>query len=106
MWRRSPTSASSRRSRSRRYSSDSPGKRTSEPIRLLSRDRRELSLEAQLFAQDLLHDLVGAAAHGTEASVADRSLDPVLAHVAVAAVDLQAVVGDLDAGTLRVELGH
>ena len=53
-------------------------------------------LEPELAAEDLLHDLVGAAADRAEAGVADGALDPVLAHVAVAAVDLQALVGDLE----------
>ena len=34
------------------------------------------------------------------------ALDPVLAHVAVAAVDLQALVGDLDEAALGDELRH
>ena len=74
------------------------------------RHRRRLSRrsEPQLLAQDLLHDLVGAAADGAEAGIADGALDAVLAHVAVAPVDLQALVGDLEQGALGVELrdGH
>ena len=53
--------------------------------------------EAEPAAEDLLHDLVGAAADRAEPGVAERPLDPVLAHVAVAAEDLDDLVGDLDA---------
>jgi Bacterial regulatory proteins, lacI family len=41
------------------------------------------------------HDLVGAGADPVQAQVAPHALDPVLLHVAGAAVDLQALVGDL-----------
>src|SRR6478735_5895147 len=47
-------------------------------------------LEPHELAQDLLHDLVGAAADRPEAGVAGHALDAVLAHVARAAVQLQA----------------
>ena len=63
-----------------------------------------VTLQAQSAAEDLLHDLVGAAADRAEAGVAQRALDPVLAHVAVAAEDLHALVGDLDAGALGEQL--
>ena len=54
------------------------------------------------------HDLVGAAADRAQARVARGALDPVLDHVAGAAVDLQARVGDVERGALREELrlGH
>ena len=42
---------------------------------------------------------------GPEAGVAVGALDAVLAHVAVAAVDLDRLVGDLDQGALGEELG-
>jgi integrase len=57
-------------------------------------------LQPHQFAEDLLHDLVGAAAYGAQAGVADGSLYAVLAHVAVAAVDLEGLVGDLQDGAL------
>src|SRR5262249_21448909 len=50
------------------------------------------SSEADPAAEDLLHHLVGAAADRAEPRVAQRALDPVLAHVAVPTVDLQALV--------------
>ena len=43
---------------------------------------------------------------GPEAGVARGALDVVLDHVAVAAVDLQAVVHDVEAGALGGQLGH
>src|SRR5690349_20956870 len=54
---------------------------------------------------DLEHDLVRARADAVEAQVAPGALDPVLLHVAGAAVDLQALVGDLDGDPRGVELG-
>ena len=43
----------------------------------------------QLLAEDLLHDLVGAAADRAQAGVPHGALDLVLLHVAGAAVDLE-----------------
>ena len=43
---------------------------------------------------------------GPEAGVADGALDAVLAHVAVAAVYLEALVGDLQHRALRQQLRH
>src|SRR4051812_25925208 len=70
-----------------------------------SRARRS-RLETHHLAQDLLHDLVGAAADGSEARVARHPLDLVLAHVPRAAVQLQAGVHHLEGGALGGELGH
>src|SRR6266511_5803141 len=64
------------------------------------------TLQTQLSAEDLLHHLVRAPADRAQAGVADGALDAVLPHVAVAAVDLKALVGDLQQGALREELGH
>src|SRR5262245_16167472 len=47
-----------------------------------------------LLGDDLPHDLGGAAADREEPHVAKEALDGVLAHVAVAAVELHAVIGD------------
>src|SRR5439155_22373979 len=55
---------------------------------------------------DVEHDLVGAGADAVESHVAPDALDPVLLHVARAAVDLDALVGDLDRDARGVELGH
>src|SRR4051795_13179886 len=52
------------------------------------------------------HDLVGARADAVEAHVAPDALDAVLLHVARAAVDLDALVGDLDRDARGVEFGH
>ena len=51
-------------------------------------------LEPVAAPDHLEHDLVGAGADAVEAGVAVGALDLVLLHVAVAAVDLDAVVGD------------
>src|SRR5688572_12625585 len=76
---------------------------------IVNRERRRRArsppLQPELLAEDLLHHLVRAASDRPEASVAQRPLDTVLAHVAVAAEDLHDVVGDLDAGPLGEELG-
>src|SRR5262249_37611960 len=63
------------------------------------------SSQPHRLADDLLHDLVGAAPDWAEAGVADGALDSVLAHVAVAAVDLEGLVGDAEGGALGEELG-
>src|SRR5207248_11275044 len=55
-------------------------------------------LQAERAAEYLAHDLVAAAADRAQARVARRPLDPVLAHVARAAVDLQAGVHPLQRG--------
>src|ERR1700722_17966210 len=70
----------------------------------LGRDRA--SSERERAAEDLAHDLVAAAADRAKASVARRALDPVLAHVARAAVDLQALVHQLERRALGDQLGH
>src|SRR6266480_1143410 len=56
---------------------------------------------------DVEHDLVGAGADPVEANVAVGALELVLLHVAVAAEDLDALVGDLaaDAGREQLHLG-
>ena len=53
------------------------------------------ALEPVAAPDHLEHDLVGAGADPVEAGVAVGALDLVLLHVAVAAVDLDRVVGDL-----------
>src|SRR3954453_21448055 len=55
---------------------------------------------------DVEHDLVGPGADAVQAHVAPDALDPVLAHVAGAAVDLDALVGDLHGDPRRVQLRH
>src|SRR4051812_22180871 len=62
-------------------------------------------LEPELPSEDLLHDLVGAAADRAQAQVARRALDAVLLHVARAAHDLDRVVGLAESVALRLELG-
>src|SRR5262245_48595649 len=62
--------------------------------------------EPHLLGDDLLHDLGGAAADGHEAIVAEEPLDGVLAHVAVAAVELHAVVGHALGHVRGEELHH
>src|SRR6185295_11753449 len=71
-------------------------------------DRRTRAslLEAHDLAEDLLHDLVGAASDRSEPRVARHALDLVLAHVARAAVQLQTGVHDLEGRALGGELGH
>src|ERR671934_2909015 len=64
------------------------------------------SLQPHRLAEALLHDLVGAAADRAQARVARHALDLVLAHVAGAAVELQAGVDDVECGALGGELGH
>jgi hypothetical protein len=56
--------------------------------------------------EDLAQDLVAAAADRPEAGVAGGALDPLLAHVAGAAVDLQAGVHQLVGGALGEQLRH
>src|SRR3954453_23219627 len=68
-----------------------------------SRARRS-RLETHHLAEDLLHDLVGAAPDGPEARVARHSLDLVLAHVPRAPVQLQAGVHHLEGGALVASL--
>src|SRR3954451_6290581 len=63
-------------------------------------------LEAIGPSDDVEHDLVGARADAVQAHVAPHALDAVLLHVARAAVDLDALVGDLDGHARGVELGH
>src|SRR5829696_1220653 len=62
--------------------------------------------EAVGLANDLEHDLVGAGADPVQAQVAPHALDVVLLHVARAAVDLDALVGDLAGDPRGMELGH
>src|SRR3954447_12042938 len=64
------------------------------------------TLQAVRAPDDIEHDLVGAGADAVEPQVAPDALDAVLLHVAGAAVDLQALVGDLDRDPRRVELRH
>src|ERR1700709_940000 len=52
------------------------------------------------------HDLVGPGADAVEAQVAPGPLDAVFLHVAGAAVDLDALVGDLAGDPRRVQLRH
>src|ERR1700694_944669 len=54
------------------------------------------SLEAVGLGDDLLHDLVRPGSDARQAGVAPGPLDRELAHVAVAAEDLDRLVGDLD----------
>src|SRR6185503_4725549 len=54
---------------------------------------RMVTSQPHLLGDDFLHDLGGAAADGHEPVVAEEALDGVLAHVAVAAVELDAVIG-------------
>src|SRR3954453_6911010 len=55
---------------------------------------------------DVEHDLVGSGPDPVQPEVAPGALDAVLAHVAGAAVDLQALVGHLAAHLRGVQLGH
>src|SRR3954449_3737316 len=57
-------------------------------------------------ADDVEQDLVGAGADPVQADVAVDARDVVLVHVARAAVDLHALVGDLGCDLGGVELGH
>src|SRR5439155_10730789 len=74
----------------------------SRPPRALTRRYRHtyglwaFGLEAIRPPDDVEHDLVGAGADPVQAHVAPDALDAVLLHVAGAAVDLDALVGDLD----------
>src|SRR5262249_50887210 len=63
-------------------------------------------LEPVRAADDVEHDLVGARADPVQAHVAPHALDAVLLHVAGAAVDLDALVGDLDRDPRGVQLRH
>src|SRR3712207_1721324 len=69
-------------------------------------DPFRLRLQAVRAADDLEHDLVGARADAVQAQVAPGALHAVLAHVAGAPVDLQALVGDLAGDARREQLGH
>src|SRR5947209_20625944 len=53
-------------------------------------------LQAERAPEDLLHDLVGAAADRPEPRVSRRPLDAVLGHVSGAAVDLEAPVDHIE----------
>src|SRR3954447_26787325 len=64
------------------------------------------TLEPDDLAEDLAHDLVGAAADRPEARVARGALEVVLGHVAGAAVHLQAVVDQVERRPLGDQLGH
>src|SRR4051794_14483099 len=55
---------------------------------------------------DIEHDLVRAGADAVEPQVAPGALDAVLLHVAGAAVDLDALVGDVDRNPRGVQLRH
>src|SRR4051812_27361668 len=72
----------------------------------LHRALRRGSLQPVRAPDHVEHDLVGAGADAVQAHVAPDALDAVLLHVAGAAVDLDALVGDLDRDARRVELGH
>ena len=61
---------------------------------------------SQRAGDDHPHDLVGAFQDLVDAQVADDLLDAVLGEVAVAAVELQRLVGDLEGGVGDVALGH
>src|SRR5215217_4531696 len=63
-------------------------------------------LEAIRPADHVEHDLVGARADAVQPHVAPHPLDAVLLHVAGAAVDLDALVGDLDRDPRGVQLRH
>src|SRR5215212_11048887 len=65
-----------------------------------------VSLQAIAPPDDVEHDLVGARADAVEAEVAPGALDAVLLHVPGPAVDLDALVGDLDGDARGVELRH
>src|SRR5205807_10168699 len=67
--------------------------------------RADSTSQPQRAAEDLLHDLVGSAPDRPEPRVARRPLDPVLGHIAVAAVDLQARVYHVERRPLGGELG-
>src|SRR6185312_3831740 len=62
--------------------------------------------EAVRAADHLEHDLVAAGPDPVQPQIAPGTLDPVLLHVAVPAVDLDALVGHLDGDPSRVQLGH
>src|SRR5919205_3020291 len=72
----------------------------------LHRASRRGSLQPVRAPDHVEHDLVGAGADAVEAHVAPDALDAVLLHVARAAVDLDALVGDLDGDARGVELRH
>src|SRR5436190_9003631 len=72
------------------------------PIRL----RATSALQAVRTADDVEHDLVRTGTDPIQAHVAPDPLDSVLLHVAGAAVDLDALVGDLDRDARSVQLGH
>src|SRR3954452_2287104 len=74
--------------------------------RAARRAAREAVSEPVRAPDEIEHDLVRAGPDAVETQVAPDSLDPVLAHVAGAAVDLDALVGDLDGDPRGVELGH
>src|SRR4051812_43514099 len=67
---------------------------------------RHLYLQPVRAPDDVEHDLVRARADPVQAHVAPHALDAVLLHVARAAVDLDALVGDLDRDARGVELRH
>src|SRR2546423_360340 len=64
------------------------------------------NLEPIRLADDVEHDLVGAGPDAVEADVAQHPFDPVLRHVARAAVDLDALVGHVPRRLGGEELGH
>src|SRR5450631_375368 len=82
--------------------------------RRMSRDRRSWTawkgprqgLQLKDAAEDVAHDLVAAPSDRPEAGVAGGALDPVLAHVAGAAVYLQALVHQLERRALGEQLRH
>src|SRR3954453_21425106 len=68
--------------------------------------RRSPGSEAVAPADHVEHDLVRTRADSVQAEIAPRAFDSVLLHVAGAAVDLDALVGDVDRDPRRVQLRH
>src|SRR5437764_8102047 len=64
------------------------------------------ALETVRPADDVEHDLVGPGTDPIQPHVAPDALDSVFLHVAGAAVDLDALVRDLDGDPGRMQLGH
>src|SRR5438105_742855 len=71
----------------------------------LTEQHRTQGLKPERPPQDLLHDLIGAPADRSKPRVARGALDLVFSHVAIASVNLQTGVHDLERGPLRGELG-
>src|ERR1700690_3494091 len=75
-------------------------------LRAVAPPRGMLMLIPLRLRNDLVHDLARAAADRVEARVAEQSLDDVLAHVAVATVDLDGLIDDERAHVRRRVLRH